>query len=178
MKYIIVNLLLICSLPAFTQQVTQNAGIPHKVNNPEDSLHQPKNLQVIARSYGDSVVLRWGPLKATLWYFANKTGYLVVRYNVENNQILVGTRKILASSPVKPWTLEEWKRGSEHNDSLAAVCAQLLYGKSNVMSPAGKKNQGINLNEAMNENYELKTQHGMALFLADLSPRLANGLGL
>lgn len=178
MKYLLVALLIICTLSAFTQQVTQNAGMPHKVNNTEDSLHQPKNLQVIARSYGDSVVLRWGPLKATLWYFANKSGYQVIRYNVDNNKILIGTRKILTLSPVKPWTLEEWKSGSDRNDSLAAVCAQLLYGKSKVMSPAGKKNQGINLSEAMNENYELKTQHGMALFLADLSSRLANGLGL
>jgi hypothetical protein len=178
MKYILCNFLIICNLSAFAQQVTQHAGIPHKINNTADSLHQPKNLKVIARSYGDSVVLRWGPLKATLWYFANKSGYLIIRYNVENNKIIIGTRKMLTSSPVKPWTLEEWKKGSDHNDSLAAVCAQLLYGKSSVMSPSGKKNQGINLSEAMNENYELKTQHGIALFLADLSPRLANGLGL
>lgn len=178
MKSIIIIGLLIGSLSVYAQQRSQNAGMPHKVKNMKDSISQPKNLQLIAKSYGDSVILRWGPSKATLWYFANKSGYQIIRYDMENGKILSGSRKILTPFPVKPWSLEEWKNKSAHTDSLAAVCAQLLYGKSKVISPAGKKNTGINLYEAMNENYELNTQLGMALFLADLSPRLATGLGL
>ncbi len=177
-KLIFIMLIFIGSLSAYTQQNKQNAGMPHKVKSAPDTLPKPHNLQVIARSYGDSVVLRWAPAKATLWYFANKSGYQVVRYEVENKKILTSTRKVMTSSPIKPWTLDEWKSKVQRNDSLAAASAQLLYGKSKTVTVQSKKNAGVNLKEAMNQKYELENQQAMALFLADQSPALATGLGL
>lgn len=75
----------VCSISVLAQQnkATQ-MGQPHKVKS--DSLPPARNLQLIARSYGDSVVLRWAPAKATLWYFANKAGYSVLRYEVREKK--------------------------------------------------------------------------------------------
>ena len=143
-----------------------------------DSLLPSKNMQLIARSYGDSVVLRWAPAKATLWYFANKAGYKIIRYDIENKKIILSTRKELNVLPIKPWSLEEWKQRAQRNDSLAGAAAQLLYGKSKAEVQGKKKDEGTNLQEAMNKKYELENEHAFALFLADQSPFLATGMGL
>ncbi len=167
----------ILSVPVLAQQ-NKGAliGQPQKVKS--DSLPPARNLQLIARSYGDSVVLRWAPAKATLWYFANKSGYSMLRYEVRNKQIVLSTRVKLTAVPIKPWTLDEWKQKAGQNDSLAAACAQVLYGKSKAEAPGKKKEEGMSLQEALNKKYELENEHALALFLADQSPFLATGLGL
>ena len=146
-----------------------------KVKEASDTLPKRKNLIVIGRNYGDSMVIRWAPTKPTLWYLANKSGYTIIRYQFENKKILIATKKILGSAPIKPWTLNEWKKQAQPSDSLAAVCAELLYGKSKVEVTT---NKGVNLKDALNSNYDMQNKHGMALFLADQSSFLANGLGL
>jgi fibronectin type 3 domain-containing protein len=167
----------ICSISVLAQQNKgAQIGQPRKVNS--DSLPPARNLQLIARSYGDSVVLRWAPAKATLWYFANKAGYSIIRYEVRDKKIVLSTLVKLTVMPIKPWTLDEWKQKAGQNDSLAAAAAQLLYGKSKAESPVKKKDEGTNLQEALNKKYELENEHGLALFLADQSSFLATGLGL
>ena len=173
------------SLSAIAQQ---NKSVPDKskkVNpitmqkvKPADTLPRQHNLQLLARYYGDSVVLRWAPSKATLWEFANKAGYIIVRFEIDNKKMNLKTRQILTSLPIKPWTLNEWKEKANRSDSLAAACAQILYGKSKAQLPQKGKNKNINLKEALNEKYELENRHAFALFLADQSSFLASGLGL
>jgi hypothetical protein len=165
------------AISAFSQQNKKISNNQNK-KTPTDSMPQVRNLQLIARSYGDSVVLRWAPARATLWHFANKAGYHIIRYEVENKKVVISTRKILTSVPINPWTLEEWKQKAQRSDSLAAVAAQLLYGKSKAESTQKKKNEGVNLKESLNKKYELENEHAMALFLADQSPFYATGLGL
>ncbi len=175
-KLVFTIFVLICSYTIFAQQVKSKPGLPQKIKNVTDTLPKLRNIMVIARNYGDSVVLRWAPSKATLWHFANKAGYMIVRYEVENKKIVKTTRKALTESPIKPWTLEEWKQRAPRSDSMAAVSAQLLYGKSKA-NPQDKK-KGVNLQDAMNEKYELENRHALALFIADQSPAIARGLGL
>jgi hypothetical protein len=175
-KIVFTIIVLICSHAISAQQVKNHPGMPQKVKNVTDTMPKPRNIHVIARNYGDSVVLRWAPSKSTLWHFANKAGYMIVRYEVENKKIVKATRNALTASPIKPWTLEEWKQRAQRSDSMAAVSAQLLYGKSKVNSQ-NKKN-GVNLQDAMNDKYELENKHTLALFIADQSPMLASGLGL
>ena len=173
----------------FSVVAQQNKSIQNKkLNNsaiqasstavPNDSIPKQKNLIVIGKNYGDSVVLRWAPAKATLWYFANKSGYAIVRYEVENKKLLRESKKNLSPDPIKPWTLNEWKKRALPSDSLAASAAELLYGQSKVDITNKSKNNGINLKGALNSNYELENKQGMALFLADQSAFLATGLGL
>ncbi len=174
---ILVFFCLLSGLSMLAQQNKSVAGAPEK-NRQSDSLPPEHNLQIIARNYGDSVVLRWAPAKSTLWYFANKSGYRLIRYEVVNKKIITSTVKELTANPIKPWTLDEWKRKAGRNDSLAAASAQLLYGKTPLENPQKKKNEGVNLQEAIDKKYELDNKHALALFLADQSPLLATGLGL
>ena len=160
------------------QKVNNSAFQSRKAVAPTDSIPKQKNLVVIGRNYGDSIVIRWAPAKATLWYFANKSGYTIVRYEVENKKLLRESQKTLSPDPIKPWTLNEWKKRALPSDSLAAASAELLYGQSKVGITNKSKINGVNLQESLNSNYELENKHGMALFLADQSAFLATGLGL
>lgn len=177
-RYLLLLLVALITLPGIAQQNKSNPVIPQKVKNVSDTFPKPHNLQIIGKTYGDSVVLRWAPAQASLWYFANKTGYQVVRYEVENRKMVPGTRKVLTSAPLKPWTLDEWKRRAARTDTMAGACAQLLYGKTKETTVKPKGNNGVNLKQAMDEKYELENEHAMALFLADQAPRYADGLGL
>ena len=177
-NFLLLILVLLGSVSAIAQQGKTMAGMPQKVKNAADTVPRQRNLQVIGRSYGDSIVLRWAPTEAYLWYFANKSGYQVIRYEVENKKMVPGSKKLLTAIPIKPWSLDEWKQRSQRSDSLAAACAQLLYGKSKAVTIQPQKNTGVNLQQAMNEKYETQNEQAMALFLADQSPRYATGLGL
>jgi fibronectin type 3 domain-containing protein len=160
------------------QPVKNSTYSPKKLKPSMDTMAHNRNLHVIARFYGDSVVLRWAPSDPALWDFANKAGYMIVRMEVKNKKVNTSSREVLSTMPIKPWTLKEWKLRANRNDSLAAACAELLYGKSKVEIQQKGKNKGINLNEALNKNYELQNKHGLVLFLADQSAFLAQGLGL
>ena len=177
-KILLLFLVTLVTLTGVAQQTKSNPVTLQKIKNVPDTLPKPHNLQVIGRSYGDSIVLRWAPSQASLWYFANKSGYQVVRYEVQNKKMVPGSRKVLTALPVKPWTLDEWKQRSQRTDSLAAACAQILYGKSKEISMKPKNGNDVNLKQAMDEKYALENEHSMAMFLADQSPRLATGLGL
>ena len=184
MKTFIILLVLFAGLsPALAQTKNNTPQTPKRngptyVKAPKDSVPPVHNLQVIARSYGDSVVLRWAPGLATLWYFANTSGYVVTRYEVDQKKIDLSTKKVLQATPIKPWSLEEWKRRAQRSDTLAAAAAQLLYSKSKAEEIKKKKNTGTSLNESLNRKYELENEHSMALFLADQSAFIATGLGL
>jgi hypothetical protein len=97
-----------------------------------------KSIHLIGKSLGDSVVLRWAPSSPVYWSSYNKSGYVIERYEVEPNKLPKNpARTALSSSPIKPWTLEEWKKKASPQDSSAAIVAQLLYGKGNA--PVVKK---------------------------------------
>ncbi len=184
-KILFTVIVLLMSISALAQQDKNNPHknkanpiSPQKVQPKLDTVPQPHNIQVLAKYYGDSVVLRWAPSKATLWEFANKSGYMIIRYEFVNKKLEMNTREVLTTKPLKPWSLDEWKEKANRSDSLAAACAQILYGKSKTQLSQNGKSKGINLKESLNEKYELENKHALALFLADQSTFLATGLGL
>ncbi|SDM33403.1 fibronectin type 3 domain-containing protein [Catalinimonas alkaloidigena] len=136
----------------------------------------PRALYLVARNYGDSVVLRWAPRQAVLWQGANRAGYGVRRLEMrDTTRAERQTPVSLTSSPLRPWTLDEWKARARPDDTLAALAAQLLYGKT--PSPQDPKH-GPNWQELMDAKYDQDNRHGFALALADQSAFLATGMGL
>lgn len=130
---------------------------------------QGPNLRIIARSYGDSIVLRWGTTTHTAWKVAGHGGYMIERYELRSS----GTpeRKMMTPSPIKPLTIDEWKARYRPEDTLAGAAVQALYGRPIVTT-----------DDPFGSIYEMylqqSTMFGFALALADMEPRLADGLGL
>ncbi len=133
------------------------------------------HIAVIARAFGDSVVVRWAPSKPGGWLFGNKNGYVVERYVISGN-LSKGPVPFerLNAQPAKPLTLEDWKKNSKPEDRLAAIAAQVLYGKQMVTKGA----YGGGLSYIKFAADELENRWGFALFAADNSAHAADGLGL
>lgn len=147
-----------------------------------DTIKYAPSIYIIGKNYGDSVVLRWAPTDPMLWRDYNETGYIIEKYELSEETMQRPVRKRLTDAPIKPWTLEEWKAKALPEDSMAAVAAQLLYGKRNipVVNAVGKSkspSSDVNIAEAMNQKYDMENRYGLALFMADNSTFIATGLG-
>ncbi|MDD5674767.1 MAG: fibronectin type III domain-containing protein [Chitinivibrionales bacterium] len=133
------------------------------------------HIAVIAKALGDSVVIRWAPSKPGGWLYGNKNGYIVERYIIADK---IPSSKLifekLNAQPLKPLTLEDWKKSSKPEDHLAAIAAQVLYGKQMVTKTAYPND----LAYIKFASEELENRWGFALFTADNSAHVAEGLGL
>lgn len=116
-------------------------------------------IALITRTYGDSIVLRWGPTTPKLWGEAMRNGYEIYR------QISADSTEKVAD--VFPWKEEQFTE-SILEDSMALAAAAILqqYGKKQAdLDP---------LERAM----VFETQFGFALYAADRSAFAADILGL
>jgi len=140
-------------------------------------------IRLLARSFGDSVVLRWAPTTPGAWRLANRYGYQVWRQELQQDTIisdttqLVGSAVLLTNQPLRPWPLAEWKRrfAADSHRITAAVAAQVLYGKQWGRLPRNSQGWLTPLRQAA---IALQNRYGFALFVADIDPSVANGLAL
>ncbi|MDH5398002.1 MAG: hypothetical protein OEX02_07640 [Cyclobacteriaceae bacterium] len=127
------------------------------------------NLHLMARSLGDSVILRWAPDKPGAWSYANVKGYHIDRIpiNADSTLDFEGVAR-LTKEPLKPLPLEAWEKivNPDDPDKYAAIAAQMLYGKT-VTSP-GLFQQAI----------DYTTRFSFTLLAADISPITADALAL
>jgi len=130
-------------------------------------------VRMLARSYADSIVVRWAPMNPTAWLLGNDSGYRLVRIDYTDKQHPVQTT--LTTVPLRPLSLEQMMATIGANNRYAAVAAQALYGKDFQMTkdaPTGfarKINQG---HEALNFRYTF------TLEAADFSPVVASAIAL
>ncbi len=134
------------------------------------------SIHLLIRSYGDSVVLRWAPTKPGAWRLANAYGYRVWRQELpaDTTQPL-SSPQLMTASPLKPWTLAQWKERFRHNPNrrTAAVAVQMLYGKPSVSRQKRGWMEALRL-----AALELQNRYSFALLMADLDPMVATGLAL
>ena len=98
------------------------------------------NLQLTARAYADSIVLRWAPDAPGAWSAANQSGYAIERSEIPaGGTFNPATYRRLNADPVKPWPIDQWAgiAGEKSGNSMAAIAAQALYGKTFTGSGAG-----------------------------------------
>lgn len=86
------------------------------------------SIRMFAKSYGDSIVLCWGPTADWAWKNLNYTGYTIERIDlsIANHPV----KQILNQQPLKPLSLAEMKSRFGPNNKYAAIAAQCLYGKN------------------------------------------------
>lgn len=126
-------------------------------------------IRVMAKAYGDSIVLRWAPSAPGAWQMLNKTGYQVLR--MEKNSA-DGKWKTLNAQPIMPRSLEGMKKTLDRNNKYAAIAAQALYGKSVTTTKNGMA-PGIT-----QSSDDLNNRFALALQSADYSAPVAEAIGL
>jgi fibronectin type 3 domain-containing protein len=128
-------------------------------------------IQLSAKAYGDSVVLRWAPDAPGAWSTGNQYGYAVERTLVPaTGSFDPASYQRLNSTPVKPWPLDKWATiaGKTSGNSMAAIAAQALYGKSFSSGGASFVQMAD----------EFANRWSFALLAADMNPPTAEALGL
>ncbi len=101
-------------------------------------------IKVIAKSYGDSVVLRWAPSDSWAWNKLNYTGYIIQRITLDEKDN--AKKELMTPVPLKPYPLEKFKTVFKSSNTNAAIAAQCLYGRNFDMGL--RKGQGAIEDEA------------------------------
>ncbi len=129
-------------------------------------------LSAIGRGFGDSIVVRWAPHSVILFRDINRNGgYILTRRSLGAD----GRLHLDFQKDIRGWTLDEWKQRSPRTDSLAAACAQLVYGKNSVLRSA---TDPVTLDKLVQQKTQDDFQLMLMLLLADENVRHAEGLGL
>lgn len=139
-----------------------------------DSVISKPSIQVVARAYSDSVLLRFAPTTPVAWQKTNAKGYSIIRYTiVRDGKLLKTPEKLpLTTIPLKPLPIAQWESPAKRN-KYAAIAAQALYGKNfSLTNPSSGLAQMIT---AVKEN---ENRFSFALFAADQSLEVARLSGL
>ncbi|MCB0636081.1 MAG: hypothetical protein KDC54_05665, partial [Lewinella sp.] len=115
----------------------------------------------LAKAYGDSIVLRWGPSSPRLWDLAKRDGYKIHRAQGDAEPEVI--------AEVFPWT-EDQVTPAISGDSMALLAASILF-----QDRARIAEQNLSFAE---EARLFTNAQGFALYAADRSPLAAEILGL
>ncbi|MBQ4356115.1 MAG: hypothetical protein II757_05585 [Bacteroidales bacterium] len=132
---------------------------------------------VVARSYGDSVVLRWAPQNAGVWLSANYYGWNIIREKnqeeiKENDTVFT---KVLNPKPIKAMTLDEMMARYDSSNLYVGAAAQALYGP--VHYDVSPEEEGF-ANYVFRREQEQTQRQAMAYMAAEMSTDAADALGL
>lgn len=170
--YFFIILLSITLSPAVRGQNQPNSAgsTPATPTAPDSSLIGRYQVGIMAKAFGDSIVIRWAPNHSALFRQALKSGYLLTRRSYTDSK----KQQIDYQIVVKPWTPEEWIKKTTRKDTLAAVCSQLVNGRN---TPIGA-NEDVTLDKILDQQNQNDLRMMLALVMADASPRNAMGMAL
>jgi uncharacterized protein len=133
-----------------------------------------ETLAVVGRPSSDSIMLRWAPLKLSIWQTGNSNGYRIERYVMaRDGRVLDLPEKVVLNNLlIKPLAEELWEPLVRKN-SYAAVAAQALYGDRFEIDLSKS-----DIFQIVNKVRENEQRFSFALFCADISPAVAKALGL
>ncbi len=126
-----------------------------------------KRIEVVAKAYQDSIVLRWAPNDHVYWALTKDEPYAIFKVMASKDEESSEATYVFLDS-IKPWTLEMFTPQMVARDSLILVAAQALYGAQESTDADG----------LIIQHSESVMRYGMAMLAADRSPLAATALGL
>lgn len=127
-------------------------------------------MHLMARAYGDSIVLRWAPEDYVSWKYLNRFGYDL--YRVGNSEEIDTLARGL-----KPLSKDDMLSKYAREDSLAAMAAELTWGNGRM-----KYNQTRNLPGSIGALVEMSEEQnmifGFAVLISEWRPDLANDMAM
>ncbi|MCO5278266.1 MAG: hypothetical protein M9911_09780 [Saprospiraceae bacterium] len=127
----------------------------------------PNRIEVVAKAYQDSIVLRWAPNNASFWVRTQHKPYAVFRLNEVSTPDTAYTEYIFLDS-IQQWEIGQFTPDVVKKDSLLLVAAQCMYGARETSDKDG----------IIMQFSESQMRYGMAMLAADRSPLAATSLGL
>lgn len=122
-------------------------------------------LKIKARSFGDSIAVRWAPLDRQSWIMGNKIGYELTKISTAPD----GGSKTELFDLFKPLNEDLFRQSKD--DEFATIAAELLYHPGSIVN-----NQDVISTE--NKVKEEESRFGFSLLIADISLETAKKMGL
>jgi uncharacterized protein len=140
----------------------------------QGSVHR---IEVLTNNKKDSIQIRWAPTSTIVWQLGNKYGYVLQRYTIARNGVLVTNPKseikTLATAPLKPMSESDMDVQANTNDYVAMVKG-CIYNEENK----DPNNKAGGFGTLLMGKDELEMRFGFALLAADLSINAAKAHGL
>jgi len=128
------------------------------------------NLQMLARPYGDSIVIRWAPDEYVPWKFLNGKGVWLLRSDI-TNEVMDDTIALL-----KPMNKYDFAELFSDTDTMAFAAMQTIFGEGTKL---GNTRSNPNSAGSIMEVYEEQQNvFGMAMVIAEQRPDIAKAMGL
>ncbi len=180
--YLLFCSLAVTSLKAQEERDETRADLPDGTVFGSDSLAEDSaqmqvgivdtQLHLLARSYGDSIVLRWAPEDYATWRHLNRVGMDVLRYS-KDNPFQADT----LAHGLRPFTLEQFRQHYPTTDSVAMMAAGLLYDEHRIR-PTATKNPPGTLGSLYEIYQEQQMRFGLALLTTEWRRDLADALAM
>ena len=132
----------------------------------------PVRMRLLARSYGDSVVLRWAIDGFPEWRYLTQTGVNVFRYEPS-----AGLKIDTIAFRLKPMSREQMRQRYPQTDSVALLAMASLYGTGSLtadMTPWTPGSMGAFVDIEQDQKMRLAT----AFLVSEWRSDLADALGL
>lgn len=129
-------------------------------------------LHLLARTYGDSIVLRWSPEDYATWRYCNRVGMDVLRYS-EDKPFEADT----LAHALRPLSLEQFQQRYPTSDTLAMMAAGLLYDEKHIR-PTATKNPPGTLGSLYEIYQEQQMRFGFAVMTTEWRRDLAEALAM
>lgn len=133
------------------------------------------NIAVTAKTYEDSIVLRWGPSDPIAWRMGMGKGYQIIR--VAYLQGGKTDTTILTTTAILPQTLEQMKATARKDDKYMAIAAQAMYSDQFRLSNDAPESGSL-MDKIRQGSDMFMLKYYFAMQTADLSKEAANALGL
>lgn len=130
------------------------------------------SIGVVAKTFGDSIMLRFAPTTPVAWQKGNRSGYTIERYVLfrDGKRLKNPERTTLVST--KPLPFPAWETLAKQN-KYAAIAAQAIYGKTFSVA-----NNSAGMMAMVSVAKETENRFSFALFAADQSFQTAAAAGL
>jgi len=146
----------------------------------EDIIPKPR-IQVLAKAFPDSIIIRWAPDGAAAWHYANQYGYKIEKQLIIKNGKLLDDPEIIPISEdnFRPVSLEEWEKLAFPNgyegkpNEYAGVAAQAIYGETFEFT-----DQQSTAGSIINQVREQEMRFSYALMACDYDLNVARAAGL
>lgn len=141
------------------------------------------NLQMLARSYGDSIVIRWAPDEYVPWKFLNGKGVWLIRYESKTKKPgeddTEGEVEELAGDTLallKPMNKYEFAKLFSDTDTMAFAAMQTIFGEGTKLGNT-RSNPG-SAGSIMEVYEEQQNVFGMAMVIAERRADISAAMGL
>ena len=146
----------------------------------KDATHRnyDSRIHLLARSYGDSIVLRWAPEDYVSWQYLNAVGVNIYRISLpdgkkQNDAIRFDT---LAMN-LKPATLERFRAIYPETDSVAAIALGTLYSEGGFTQDQSRYGTG-EMGALLDVYNDQQFRFGMAVLASEWRKDLAEMLAM